>query len=529
MRWCRRFAWLGVALVLACGESEPRDPAAQAPAQPAGAGRLEVRPCWFEAETLDSDLRVECAELRIPERWDAPDRREVAIPVVTLRTGGDARWATLIPGGGGPGGSVGLESDDASATVANHEAIAADSGGDLVIVDQRGAGIAQPAFRCEEIHAATLRWLHTDPSVEEEAALWADAARRCRQRLVESGIALAAYGAESVTHDLEALRSALGYEQWNLFATSYAGEIALHYAREVPTRVRALVLDSPGVPGGALASPAWFQHVLEALFARCAADARCARDFPAPGAVLDRLLRRFATEPLALSVSDPDGLAPVPVTITPVRLLDLIFNAMYDTQRAHQIPLMLTAADRGSYDWLHEFTREYVWTLLDPRFSPAMLGAVPCRDSVPFGDLARAESEAGQHAWARAFVGVEPVTTAVCRAWDVGRAEAPAIGFGGPALVLAGQLDPVIALPEVERAAHSLRAQLIDFPATGHSAGATWWHCLDPLIARFLAEPDTPLDEEEVAACRREAEATEFTALERPETLSELRAPRSRR
>src|SRR5262245_22006096 len=232
---------IAVALALACG--------AEKRSAPAGPGRLEARPCWFEANVADYDLSVECAELRVPERWDAPDpAREVRIPVVTLRGDGDARWATLIPGGGGPGGSVGLESDDAATTVENHAAIAADSGGDLVIVDTRGAGIAEPAFRCPEIREATLRWLRTSPSVAEEAALWSDAALRCRKRLADAGVALDAYDAQAVTRDLEALRGALGYEQWNLFGTSYAGEIALQYARAVPAAIRSLVLDSPGVP-----------------------------------------------------------------------------------------------------------------------------------------------------------------------------------------------------------------------------------------------------------------------------------------
>ena len=115
---------------------------------------------------------------------------------------------------------------------------------------------------------------------------------------------------------------------------------------------------------------------------------------------------------------------------------------MYDTKRAHEIPIMLTAADRGSYDWLHEFAREYVWTLLDPRFSSALLGAVPCRESVPVQRSRARRARGARNPWARAFVGVERVTTAVCRAWDVGRAETPAIAFGGPALVARGPARP---------------------------------------------------------------------------------------
>jgi pimeloyl-ACP methyl ester carboxylesterase len=518
-------AWLVAALALGCASS-----LAPAPREAAGTiGRLTPRPCWFETEEVGDEVRVECSELSVPERWDDPGGRAIRLPVVVLRAGGQQRWATLIPGGGGPGGSVGLESDVATTTVTNYQSIAADSGGDVVIVDQRGAGIAEPAFRCAEMRDATLRWLRTSPSVEEEAALWSDAAKRCRARLAGAGIAVAAYDAEAVARDLEALRAALGYAKWNLLATSYAGEIALRYARAFPAAIRALALDSPSVPGAAVAAPAWFQHVVETLFARCAAEPECARDYPDPGAVLDRLLRRFAAAPLTLSVSDPETLEPIPVTITPVHLLDLLFVSMYDTTRAHQIPLVLAAADRGSYDWLHEFARDYAWTLLDPRFSPALLGAVPCRESVPFTDLAGAEREAAGHPWTRAFVGVERVTAAICRAWDVGRAEAPAVAFAGPALLLAGELDPVIPLSDVAQAARQLNARMIEFPATGHSAEAAWWECLDPVIAGFLADPSADLDEDAVEGCRAEAEATRFDTLPRPESLSGLRARPSQR
>ena len=94
----------------------------------------------------------------------------------------------------------------------------------------------------------------------------------------------------------------------------------------------------------------------------------------------------------------------------------------------------------------------------------------------------------------RAFVGVERITTEVCRAWDVGTAPKRATVFRGPALWLAGQLDPIIPLSEIERAAKSVpHSTLIAMPATGHATDASWWSCLDPLIARFLADPGEKL------------------------------------
>jgi pimeloyl-ACP methyl ester carboxylesterase len=484
--------------------------------------RLDTVPCWFESEPKDATTRVECAVLHVPERWGVDTEPRVALPVVILRTGGATDWATVVPGGGGPGGSLGLESDDAAVTVGNHEAFATASGADLVLVDQRGAGIARPAYRCAEIGDAALRLLAADLSVEAEAALWADTASRCRARLEAGGIALEAYDTAASVRDLDALRRALGYRRWSLFGTSYAGEIALAYAREHPASVRSLVLDSPSIPGADLVSPAWFQHVVDVLFARCAADARCQRDYPALGDTLARLLARFAAKPLAITVSHPRTLAPVPVLVTPVRLLDVIFSAMYDTDRIHEIPRMIAAADRGSYDWLTQFVREHVAMTLDPRFSQALLGAVPCQESFPHEDLARAEREAAQLRWARAYVGVQRVTTELCRAWNVRAVAAPdpPVRFDGPVLMFAGELDPAIPLSDLQRAVKSLpRATLIALPATGHAPDSARWHCIDPLIEDFLADPERLLDADAIASCREEAQHTEFATLPLPESL----------
>jgi hypothetical protein len=63
------------------------------------------------------------------------------------------------------------------------------------------------------------------------------------------------------------------------------------------------------------------------------------------------------------------------------------------------------------------------------------------------------------------------------------------------------------------------RSTLIAMPATGHATDASWWTCLDPLIARFLADPDHKLDAREVAACRKEAARQPFATLTPPEVL----------
>jgi pimeloyl-ACP methyl ester carboxylesterase len=285
--------------------------------------------------------------------------------------------AILIPGGGGPGRSMGLESDQAGDTLDFTQFLINGSGRDLVLVDQRGAGLSDPALHCEEFEEAMLRYLAVDMPPEAEALLWGDASRRCARRLEAEGWTPAAFDTRSAARDLEALRGALGYSQWNLYGTSYAANLSLAYARDFPGSVRSLILESPDVPDGDVAdAPGNFERVLGTLFERCERDERCRRDYPDPAGALDRVLARLDAQPLAIDVSHPRTLEAVSVLVTPVRLLDSISSALYSTHSAHELPRIVTAADRGSFDMLSQLVKEHVWSQLDSRFAIGLLAGV---------------------------------------------------------------------------------------------------------------------------------------------------------
>jgi pimeloyl-ACP methyl ester carboxylesterase len=74
------------------------------------------------------------------------------------------------------------------------------------------------------------------------------AIRACRDRLTTAGIDLAAYNSAESAADLEALRRALGYRQWNLFALSADGVLGLTYMRLFPGGIRSAVVDSGQSP-----------------------------------------------------------------------------------------------------------------------------------------------------------------------------------------------------------------------------------------------------------------------------------------
>src|SRR5262249_1694096 len=81
----------------------------------------------------------------------------------------------------------------------------------------------------------------------------------------------------------------------------------LEYMRQFPDRVRSAVLDGVAPPDMRL--PASFsvdgQAALDRMIAACAKDAACATRYPAFGAQVDALFKRFNARPVPLTLTDP--------------------------------------------------------------------------------------------------------------------------------------------------------------------------------------------------------------------------------
>jgi pimeloyl-ACP methyl ester carboxylesterase len=91
---------------------------------------------------------------------------------------------------------------------------------DIVLYDQRGTGLAQPSLECpdvDEVKVANLQ--RSEPyAVELGAVLVATAA--CRERLTATGVDFDDYDTEASVRDLEAIRAAFGYDEWNIIGSA---------------------------------------------------------------------------------------------------------------------------------------------------------------------------------------------------------------------------------------------------------------------------------------------------------------------
>ncbi len=164
---------------------------------------------------------------------------------------------------------------------------------DIVLIDQRGTG-GSAALDC--------------PANESPGGLDADDTLRamhdCREAL---GVDPRWFTTSLAVGDLERVRAALGYRQWNVYAVSYGTRVALHYLRRHPGAARRVILDGvlpPDVPLGP-DIPGHAQRALEHLFARCRQDPACAAAWPRLGTRFAALLARLAAAPVAVAAMDP--------------------------------------------------------------------------------------------------------------------------------------------------------------------------------------------------------------------------------
>ncbi len=229
------------------------------------AAAISLQPCTLP----EFREPARCGTLEVPENPERPDGRRLSIAVAVLpATGGKALPDPIVPLMGGPG------EDAISVASAFVERLAPLRGDrDILFVDQRGTGRSAP-LRCDLYSAAeaaeNLRHFFVPASIER-------CARELRQRAD-----LTQYGYLRFVDDLERIRTALGYRQFNLFAGSYGTRAAQVYVRAHPGSVRTVLFGSV-VPIDEITPMAMAkggERARELTFAACEADPACRAAYP---------------------------------------------------------------------------------------------------------------------------------------------------------------------------------------------------------------------------------------------------------
>jgi pimeloyl-ACP methyl ester carboxylesterase len=445
-----------------------------APSRPISGAAMR-QPPRYEAEDcayfdIPADPTVECGFLTIPEDHRQPDGPTIKLAVAILKSvSAHPAPDPLLYLAGGPGISPLKQFSRLSRLLAPFRAER-----DVILLDQRGVGYSEPALDCWELTNLAYELLDQNPSYVERATRQLEAVAACHDRQIARGVNLAVYSTAQSASDVDALRVALGYEQWNLYGISYGTRLALFTMRDHPDGIRSVILDSvypPQVDYYAESVP-YAVAAFESLFARCAADPGCNAAYPDVESVLLTLLDNLRAEPVVVSVTHPATDRPQTVLIDDDALVTTLFARLYNAGDIPFVPFLIYEARNGTYD---QIAKSKIESLVygRPTVSYGAQFSFDCREEITFNDrqktreVVAASSELGRLVWQS----YGPIYE-VCDLWNTAQAEPgdkAAARSDIPTLILAGEFDPVTppawAKLATETLSHSVYLQ---FPGVGH-------------------------------------------------------------
>jgi len=251
-----------VLLLVGCGVKP--SPTATVP-EGAKAGELAgVKDCEFQPTGSKSKYAAECGTLIVRENWDKANSRLIALPIVRIPASGADPAEPVFFLNGGPG-YPNLVWTPPDWILKNH---------DVLMVGYRGVE-GTVTLSCPEANRLVEAHQGKDFFSEQTYAEIVPAIKRCAATLQEAGADLSGYTIPGVVEDMEAVRTAFGYERINLFSESYGTRIAEIYAYMYPDSLHRLVLIGVNTPGRFIWDRVAFDKLIERISDLCAKDAAC--------------------------------------------------------------------------------------------------------------------------------------------------------------------------------------------------------------------------------------------------------------
>ena len=466
---------------------------------------LGERPTCLMAE-LPMDHGVLRADGSIPP--DAPTVGVHLTLLSNLSSSPDPDPVVFLSGGPGQAGSDAIAGFGGAVELRRNRGV--------ILVDQRGTGLSQPALNCPEVAPPELdrNRFNDDPAVE--AAPHADRSdggdralverfTACHDHWVDEGVDLAQFDTRAAALDLRAIRRALGLRHWNVLGTSYGGRLALDLMRVDPAGVRAAVLNSPLT----LQSQATAEFIaarprlFEQLFTACAAEASCQERYGDLERKFKAIATHFQNEPVVLQFRDPASGEAVRETVTWADVVEALSGHLAFSESATRVPRFIAELYDMTEGRLSLDDREVsaiFSAALDDVIGGLTLGqhlSVKCREDFPVEDPATLEAVVDANPLYYPAGDDLQVYRTTCPIWEVGEVPAAFHEPGHPeqpVMVLSGDADGLVPHAVARRLAERLpNSQLVTFQGMGHDVHLTLL-CGRSVVANFLDAPGEPID-----------------------------------
>ena len=460
--------------------------------------RFEAANCMFDTSSVSN--QIDCGYLHVPEDRAQVNSSLIKLAVAIVRSSNPHPApdpVVYLQGGPGVDALIYVASliDPFSGVLANR---------DLIVFDQRGVGFSSPSLECPETNNQFFEDIGQNLSPEEAQQHGIQAIQACHDRLVQAGINLSAYTSAASAADVNDLRVALGYPEWNIYGGSYGTRLALTIMCDFPGGVHSVILDSvwpPQVDEDAEAASG-VERALDLLFERCAADAECNAAYPDLKTVFYDTVAQLDARPISIMPIRNQTRKVIKVLMNGDNMISVILSMLYSTDALPYLPKVIYELHDGHADRDAMFNAYWIsWTFSGDFGSEGMQLSVVCGDEVSFSS-AQAIATANATVFSRLREAFDQGTFfSVCPTWDVKPAAAienqPVVS-DIPTLILAGDNDPATPPAWGKLAAQTLsNSHYFEFPWAAHgviygvSPAAS---CAQSMMNAFVADPATAPD-----------------------------------
>jgi pimeloyl-ACP methyl ester carboxylesterase len=435
--------------------------------QPVVRGRVSLTPCG------SGDSQGLCGTFDVFENRDTQRGRKIGLHILILPSLAEKPAADAVFGfAGGPGQSAAEAFPMMTAMVALRQTH------DLVFIDQRGTGQSNPLPCPSDDNDAQLFLNGSGGSAVKDLP-------GCRKEL-ETKADLTQYTTSYSADDVDDVREALGLDKIDLLGGSYGTLAALVYVRRHGQHVRSMVLEGVAPPDYKLPLPfaKTIQASLEHLFANCAADPDCHRDFPNLKAEFETVVKRLDTQPATFQLDSGPNKGQT-VTLSRGAFVSALRSLLYQPGIVSQLPYIFHRAfenDLNPYAGAVAAMRRAV----NQSVARGMAFSVTCAEALPFISEADIRRET-----AGTYLGDFDVRTYQknCAIWphaSVSPDYLKPVHSDIPALLITGAEDAATPPSWAEHAAQSLsQSRVVVIP---HGTHLTSSECIDNMIVQFISQ-----------------------------------------
>ncbi len=421
-----------------------------------------------EAKSINEE-NIEWGYLTVPENWDKPNGKKIKIAVAVLKnTSGkaDANPVIYIEGGPGAGGINGIWGWLKHPLRSNS---------DIILADVRGTGFSLPKF-CPDLGKKFLEILAKNQNTTQDEKQKAIAAAACRQDLLIRDIDINEYNSKSIAKDLNALKKELGYNNWNVYGTSYGTYTAQVYANDFPQDIKSLVLNSSisDISNYYNLNTSNYVASLEKVFNACKNDPNCNKQYPDLENVYYETIEKLEKKPITVKVDQkiiPKG----EFTYNAQDFKISIQQALYQKKLIELLPLLITEFNKGNTNTLSSLVAAFSGAL---SLDYGQYYCVSCNEAIPYNSITAFDRDAAKYKKLKGGLSFYKSDFLVCEKWNLGNVTTAKAKndlsnlseLQAPVLVLSGNFDPITPPSNGKiTAARFKNVLLVDAPVFGHA------------------------------------------------------------